>query len=802
MLIEELDSFFPESALSGYPRVHLGLDITIGMSAYGNIKTTREALTALFLAVEGEYELILVDDCSSDSTLNLFCTAAEYHENTKVFAFEKNLEYSGSLNAILSHATGKFILFISNDILVTPAYIETLLEVANHSSTVGIVRGCSNFVDNGKELYNVCKGIHFDTFEELFSTAAEIREQWRYALVDDDFLTGDAFLVTRSLLDKVGTLDPFFYGYFCDHDLGVRARRTGFSTLLARGAFAAHLHTANFDWLPDDERKAKSDKRWGRVYENWARFKLKYGLPVELQYSGVRSIPWAVLSEPSDLQKIFENPGNYLEYCLSSSGDFHDCAVNVAKRAKEFFAAARLEDGEFLCKWGLRCYPENPAILASLATILTYQCRVDEAIVFFRRALSGKEKDVKTYSSLLLAMNYSDKFTQQQIYDESCKWSEMLCLSTMQRSESYLFPSLIRIGFISGDLRQHSVSYFFEPLLEGIDRSKFQIVCYSDVEYPDHVTNRLKQLSDEWRDISGFDDLAVANQIRSDKVQILFDLAGHSGKRIRLPVFCHQPAPIQISWLGYPNTTGVSTIQYRITDIVVDPPALSDDVHTEKLIRLPSGFICYSPPAESPELSPPPCLQNGYITFGSFNMLTKMSPLTILVWAKILRRIKDSKLLLKCRYYSDKPTAERVRKCFCDFGVKPDRIELRPATSGHFEHLAAYNEVDIALDTFPYNGTTTTCEALWMGVPVITMSGERHASRVGKGILERVGLTQYSVESASDYLECAVTLADELLYKRASQRSVLRTKFEHSACCDANLFCKEFQAALTEITCR
>lgn len=798
MLIEESDSFFPESALSGYPRIQLGPDISVGMSAYGNSKTTREALTALFLAVEGDYELILVDDCSPDSSLDLFCSAAEFHKNTKVFAFEKNLEYSGSLNAILSHATGLCVLFISNDILVTPAYIATLLEVANHSENVGIVRGCSNFVDNGKELYNVYKDKDFDTFEELFSVADEIRERCQYALVDDAFLTGDAFLVTRKLLDSLGTLDPLFYGYFCDHDLGVRARKAGFSPVLARGAFAAHLHTANFDYLPEDERKIKSNRRWGRVYENWARFKLKYGLPVELQYSGVRNIPWANLLNPSDTQKLFEKPGNYLEYCVSVPGDSANCAANIAKRAKSFFNAARLEDGENLCRWGLRRYPDNSAILASLATILTYQCRVDEAIDLFRRALSGDEKDVKTYSSLLLAMNYSDAFTQKQIYEESCKWDEAFGLPSGNPSEANLFSPVIRIGFISGDFRQHSVSYFLEPLLECIDRSKFQIVCYSDVEYPDPVTNRLKLLADEWRDISGLDDTAVANQIRSDKVQILIDLAGHSGKRIRLSVFCLQPAPVQVSWLGYPNTTGVSAIQYRITDDIVDPTGLSDSLHTEKLIRLPSGFLCYRPPTETPELSPPPCLQNGYITFGSFNMLTKMSSSTILVWAKLLRRIKDSRLLLKCHYYSDMATAARVKKFFCDFGINAGRIELRSATSGYFEHLAAYNEVDIALDTFPYNGTTTTCEALWMGVPVVTLAGERHASRVAKSILERVGFEKLVAVSGTEYIDCAVKLAENIqglkLIKLNARESIMKSAF-----CDERLYCVEFQKLLESL---
>jgi len=621
MFIEEPDRFFSESCLSGYPRIKLGKDITIGMSAYGNYKTTRDALTALFLSIEGDYELILVDDCSPDSTLDLFCRAADYHENTRIYAFENNLEYSGSLNAILSHATGKFVLFISNDIFVTPAYITTLLEVAIHSEEYGIIRGCSNFVDNGKELYNVYKEKSFNTFEELFSTAAEIRERNHYELVDDDFLTGDAFLVTRKLLDSIGALDPLFYGYFCDHDLGVRARRSGFSPVLARGAFAAHMHTANFDYLPDEEKKAKSNRRWGRVYENWARFKLKYGMPVDLQYSGVRNIPWADIPDPTDSQEIFQYPGNYFDQCIYAPDKTAAYANTIAKRAKAFFYVARLEDGENLCRWGLKHYPNDAAILASLATILTYQCRVDEAVDLFRLALSGKAKDVKTYSSLMLAMNYSEKFTQKEIYEESCKWNETFCRSSEHKPEPKRSHPAIRIGLVSGDFRRHSVTYFLEPLLKNIDKKQFEIFCYSDVDSPDTVTERLRKLSDVWHDTSNIVDEDLANLIRSDEVDILVDLAGHSGRRIRLPVFCHRPAPVQVSWLGYPNTSGLSAIQYRITDEIVDPPGLSDGLHTEKLIRLPGGFICYSPPAESPVPSPPPFSKNGFITFGSFNML-------------------------------------------------------------------------------------------------------------------------------------------------------------------------------------
>ena len=792
MMIEEQDSLFPESCLCGYPRIRLGNDITIGMSAHGNYKTTRDALTALFLSVEGDYELILVDDCSPDSTLELFCCAADHHDNTRIFAFDSNLEYSGSLNAILSHASGKFILFISNDIFVTPAYISTLLDVANHSDKFGIVRGCSNFVDNGRELYNVCIDKRFETFGDLFSTAAEIRERCGYELMEDDFLTGDAFLVTRELLESIGTLDPIFYGYFCDHDLGVRARRAGFHPVLAKGAFAAHMHTANFDYLPEEERIAKNNRRWGRVYENWARFKLKYGLPVNLPYSGVRNIPWDDIAKPEESQQLYQPPGNYSDQCIHSTDKSEAYAGNIATRVRAFFYSARLDEGEKLCRWGSIYHPNNPAVQASLATILTYQCRVDEAIDLFRLAVSGEVKDIKTYSSLLLAMNYSEKFTQKEIYEESRRWNENFCQPSKYKPKSKSTQSAIRIGLVSGDFRRHSVAYFLEPLIENIDIKRFEICCYSDVEFPDSVTERFKQLVSVWHDTSKTTDRDLTDLIISDDIDILVDLAGHSGRRIRLPVFCNRPAPVQVSWLGYPNTTGLSAIQYRITDSIVDPPGESDLLHTEKLVRLPGCFICYRPPNKSPEISSPPFVKNGFITFGSFNMISKLSPTTILIWAKILRRIKGSKLLLKCHYYSDEATAKRIKGFFRDFGIEQDRIELRAATPEHYQHLESYNDIDVALDTFPYNGTTTTFEALWMGVPVITMHGNRHASQVGKCILKHIGLDNLIVSTGAEYIECATVLAhneQELQYVRSQARSMLR----NSVLCDAKAFTAGFQ---------
>lgn len=798
MLQSENNAVFSLKPLAAFPKVSLNSDITIGMSAHGNYGTTLSALNSLFLSVEGDFELILVDDCSPDQTLNLFCKAADYHPNTKIFSFDSNQEYSGSLNAILSHASGRYIIFISNDILVTPTYISTLIQVASHSDDFGIVRGTSNFVDNGIPDYNIVPDTELNSVAELFAFSQKIYSECGDELAFDRFLTGDAFLVSRKVLDAIGSLDPLFYGYFADHDFGVRACRAGFKLVLARGAFALHKHMANFDFLPEDERVAKKARRWARVHENWARFKMKYKLPVERAYNGVRLIEWEKLAmSPVLADEMYSLFNDYSCHLLAEFNGVQSTVndINLSNRARRFMFDARLADAVELCLWGLGRSVGKSKIMSALGGVRLYQGDVEEAIKCFKSAILHDPSDVKAHSNLLLAMNYTERCTQQEIYRESRHWEALHCLDyagapVVERKQS----GFIRLGFVSGDMKRHSVSFFLEPLFEVLDRNRFQIFCYSDVTSPDEVTERLKNKAHQWLDVSNLDDDELCRAIRSDQVDILIDLAGHTGSRIRLPVFCRKPAPIQVSWLGYPNTTGLSAINYRLTDAIADPPGVADNMHAERLVRLPNGFLCYRPPENAPEVGPSPCNRNGYITFGSFNMLSKISPGVIALWARILRRVKSSRLLLKCHYFADHATAEQFIRSFTDFGISRDRINLRSAVPGIKEHLAIYNEVDIALDTFPYNGTTTTFEALWMGVPVVTLSGDSHAARVGASIMARLGLSEQVALTTEEYIHLAESLANDV-ERLVRLRSSMRRTLEYSSLCDEVAFGKDMEAA-------
>jgi N-acetylglucosaminyl-diphospho-decaprenol L-rhamnosyltransferase len=298
-----------------HPLLSLSENVTIAVAAHGNAQASTACLRGILLSAQGDFELILVDDCSPDrdATMEAFNEAKRQHANTVIYqSVGKALEYSGSVNAILSHAKGEYIFFISNDIITTPYYFATILEIAASDPGIGIIRGSSNFVDNELESHNL-QPIHpIHTIEDVRREGRDVLALFGCHHIPDVFLTGDAFMVTRALLNKIGTFDPLFYGYFADHDFGVRAQAAGFQTVLAPGAYAYHMQQANMNYLSEAERERKLHRRWTRVVENWARFKVKYGLPVELDYSSIQDIPWASLAaEPFSPGRHYSKPGDY-----------------------------------------------------------------------------------------------------------------------------------------------------------------------------------------------------------------------------------------------------------------------------------------------------------------------------------------------------------------------------------------------------------------------------------------------------------------------------------------------------------
>ncbi len=434
--------------------------------------------------------------------------------------------------------------------------------------------------------------------------------------------------------------------------------------------------------------------------------------------------------------------------------------------------------------------PDFGETLVNLGNILRDFGQPGEAEKCYRRALAIRPEWSFCYGNLLFLMLYNSRYDAQTIFLEHLKFAkqfeEPLFSAILPHSNGRTADRRLRVGYVSPDFRTHPVASFIEPVLAAHNREHFEVFCYSDVPKQDEVTARIRGYADQWRDIAGMPDEKAAELIRKEGIDILVDLAGHTAHN-RLLLFARKPAPVQASWIGYPATTGLSSIDYKIVDKYTDPPGLTEEFYTEKLIRLTDSFLCYLPERESPEVGPLPVLKSGHITFGSLNNFAKVSLEVIELWTKILKAIPGSRLLMKAKSLSDRSTRDYVMDLFVQRGIAAGRINLlswEPSTKGH---LDTYNRIDIGIDTFPYAGTTTTCEAAWMGVPVITLAGNTHASRVGASLLSNIGIPDLIAKTPDEYLAIAVNLADDT--KRLQRlRGSLRDMMIHSPLTDAKRF--------------
>ncbi len=422
------------------------------------------------------------------------------------------------------------------------------------------------------------------------------------------------------------------------------------------------------------------------------------------------------------------------------------------------------------------------------------QGRYDEAVDAYRKSLDIDPLNSTTLSNFI-AINHYRLRNDAGLVDElhACYLRSLAPerIRAMVRHRYDRTPKRrLRVGYVSPDFRLHSVAFFIEPLIEAHDRERFEVYCYSDVANPDHVTERINAVSDHWRDISSSSNEVLAERIGEDQIDLLVDLAGHFAAN-RLPVFAQKPAPVQFTYLGYPATTGLPEVDYRLTDAIADPPGDADRDYSETLVRLAHGFLCYRPPQTAPAAG----RRNesgGAVTFGSFNELPKISPEVIQCWCRILERVPGSKLLLKSSALVDPATCTRVEGRFEAAGLSSDRIKLLGRTATLEDHLALYARVDIALDTFPYNGTTTTCEALYMGVPVVTLSGEAHAGRVGASVLSAMQLHELVASSQDEYVNKAVALAEDEERRRIYGETT-RDRMLASPLCDAPSLVREIE---------
>jgi predicted O-linked N-acetylglucosamine transferase (SPINDLY family) len=361
----------------------------------------------------------------------------------------------------------------------------------------------------------------------------------------------------------------------------------------------------------------------------------------------------------------------------------------------------------------------------------------------------------------------------------------------------------LRIGYISPDLREHSVAYFFEPLLAARESGGLTHHCYFTSRRADRVTAHLRSRADSWTDAATLSNADLIAKIRHDQIDILFDLGGYSAGS-RPEVFAARAAPIQINFIGWAQSTGIPAMDYRLVDALTDP-AGTDKHTTEQLLRLDPCFLCYKPPAAAPLPRSAPTQHSALSTqhsptaFASFNAITKIGPAVLDAWAAILTRVPDSTLLLKAWGLEDPACGQRIAADLASRGINPVRIQTRGKTADNSSHLALYNEIDIALDTFPYNGTTTTCESLWMGVPVIGLAGDSHLSRVGLSLLTCIGLPELVAPTVDDYIHLAANLAKDPARLAAINGDPLRNRLRASPLCDQASFASRFATAMRQL---
>ncbi len=479
------------------------------------------------------------------------------------------------------------------------------------------------------------------------------------------------------------------------------------------------------------------------------------------------------------------------------------CARAATAHSKLLLELDRYEEAEAFLLRHLGGAADHPDLHLEYGKLLWMKGEADAALRHVSAALDRYPESLELRASYCFWLNYSDTRSAAQIAEAHRELGRVVqrVARPVNRRYAQMFDPerRIRIGYFSPDLRNHSVGYFASPILKHHDRERFEVFCYYTYEEhkaDDAMTRALRALPLTWRDQTRTDQPTRAEQIFADRIDILVELSGltqgHS-----LSTLCLRPAPVQVSYCGYPNSTGISMIDYRIVDERTDPPG-SGDLAVEALYRLPECFLCYSPPPEAPAASPLPSARGEPFTFGSFNLSSKMSPTTCDLWSRVLAAVPGSRLLLKSFLFKWTAVRERCIEQFVQRGIDPQRLDLLAAVDSTAEHLALYSRIDLALDTYPYHGTTTTCEAMWMGVPVLSLVGDRHACRVASSLLHTVGVPDLLTGTPEAFVARAVELAGQPT-TLAALRADLRGRMQGSALCDAAGFTARLEAAYREM---
>jgi protein O-GlcNAc transferase len=459
-------------------------------------------------------------------------------------------------------------------------------------------------------------------------------------------------------------------------------------------------------------------------------------------------------------------------------------------------ALGRLQEAEQCARRAIALKQDFAEAHNDLGVALFGLGRLEEAERSYRQALSLDPALLVAQGNLVYLMNCLSGRSLEEIYFEHREFAQLISPPDEPAPHANAPDPRrrLRIGYVSADFRQHSVAFFIEPVLAQHDRECVEVFCYYNLGRADEVTERLRRLAQHWRDVRGMDEEALAKCVREDGIDILVDLGGFTANN-RLPLFARKPAPVQVTWLGYLNTTGLDAMDYRISDAQANPPGPLDRVHSERIVRMPDSQWCYLPPADAPEVGPAPFVKAGKITFASFSIPAKLDGTAVAAWGELLGRVPGSRLIVATNGLSDVPAQFTER--LVQQGIPRER--LRVVGSQPFDaYLAMHNEVDIVLDSFPFTGGTTSCHALWMGVPVVSLAGETSTSRGGASLLHAVGLEVLLARNAREYVDIAAALAGDTA-RLAALRAGLRERMRASALMDAPRFTRNLEAAYRDM---
>ncbi len=511
----------------------------------------------------------------------------------------------------------------------------------------------------------------------------------------------------------------------------------------------------------------------------------------------------------SNDHETWNSLGNALQN-VGRSGDAVICYRNASHLMPQYAEAhcgqgpallncGRLDEAVTSCKRALILNPAYAMAFNNLGNALRDRRQTEDALISYRRALAIDGEFAMARGNLLMSLQYLPSIDRAEVLAEHQRFGAQFETRLKPHWPKHINVrdpnKRLKIGYVSGDFRNHAVTYFIEPVFAHHDKAGFEVFAYSNNLKRDAYTERLQEYADHWLNCAGMTDTQLAQRILADGIDILVDLAGHTAQN-RLPVFAYKPAPIQVTYLGYPGTSGLSAIDYRLTDHLTEPVDLdADRYYTEKLLRLPESIWCYRPVDTMPPVSPLPALTNGYLTFGSFNNSNKLNADCIALWATLLRRLPSARLLMAT--VAEGEMRRRLTEQFTAHGIAPERISYYAQLPPQEFHLLL-QQVDVSLDPFPVNGATTTCESLWFGIPVLTLVGNRFLSRAGWSVMNAARMPEFAAKSPEQLIEIAVGLAADLP-KLASLRANMREHLRATPLFDQVHFTRNLEQAYRDM---